>query len=99
MHPELNKYERNLSKKSIERRNTIFFVEVLENILVIYLIIFFIFFQEIALREGSKTFQWWKLPPVNPVIRVYVYNVTNADAFLNNGEKPVLDELGPFTYM
>ena len=45
------------------------------------------------------TFKWWKLPPVNPMIKVYIYNVTNADAFLNNGEKPMLDELGPFTYL
>lgn len=44
------------------------------------------------------TFGWWKTPPVHPSIKVYVYNVTNADAFLNNGEKPILDELGPFAY-
>lgn len=56
-------------------------------------------FQQIVLREGSKTFEWWRLPPVRPVIKVYVYNVTNADAFLNNGEKPYLDELGPFVYL
>ncbi|KAL0281385.1 UNVERIFIED_CONTAM: hypothetical protein PYX00_002386 [Menopon gallinae] len=55
--------------------------------------------KEIALKEGSKTFKWWKVPPVHPVIKIYVYNVTNADAFLNNGEKPVLEELGPYVYI
>lgn len=54
---------------------------------------------EIVLKEESHTFKWWKKPPVNPVMRIYVYNVTNADEFLNNGAKPVLDELGPYVYV
>lgn len=47
----------------------------------------------------------WRKPPVHPVLKVYVYNVTNADEFLTlpaNGEerqKPILEELGPFVYM
>lgn len=47
----------------------------------------------------------WRKPPVHPVLKVYVYNVTNADEFLEvlaPGEervKPVLDELGPYVYM
>ncbi|XP_059061330.1 scavenger receptor class B member 1 isoform X3 [Achroia grisella] len=44
------------------------------------------------------TFEWWARPPVRPFIRVYVYNVTNADEFLNNGSKPILNELGPYVY-
>lgn len=54
---------------------------------------------EIVLKNGSQTFGWWKKPPVHPVMRVYIYNVTNADAFLNNAEKPVLNELGPYVYV
>ncbi|XP_063219988.1 lysosome membrane protein 2 [Bacillus rossius redtenbacheri] len=53
---------------------------------------------EIVLRNGSQTFDWWRLPPVNPVMKVYVYNVTNAEEFLN-GEKLILDELGPYVYV
>jgi len=47
----------------------------------------------------------WRKPPVRPVLKVYVYNVTNADEFLNViapgevREKPILDELGPFVYV
>lgn len=52
----------------------------------------------IVLKEGSPTFGWWRKPPVTPLIKVYVYNVTNAEAFLNEGKKPVLDELGPYVY-
>ncbi|XP_045770104.1 scavenger receptor class B member 1 isoform X1 [Maniola jurtina] len=53
---------------------------------------------ELVLRPGSMTFEWWARPPVRPFVHVYVYNVTNADEFLNNGSKPVLDELGPYVY-
>ncbi|KAJ8916553.1 hypothetical protein NQ315_000195 [Exocentrus adspersus] len=36
--------------------------------------------------------------PVIPTIRVYIFNVTNADEFLNNGSKPIVEELGPYVY-
>lgn len=53
---------------------------------------------QVALRQGGQTFGWWSKPPVTPVMRLYIYNVTNADEFLNNGSKPILDELGPYVY-
>uniref|UniRef100_A0A0A9Z111 Scavenger receptor class B member 1 n=1 Tax=Lygus hesperus TaxID=30085 RepID=A0A0A9Z111_LYGHE len=55
--------------------------------------------RHITLKDGGQVFEMWKKPPVVPVMRVYVYNVTNADDFLNNGDKPILDELGPFVYV
>uniref|UniRef100_A0A1B0CTE9 Scavenger receptor class B member 1 n=2 Tax=Lutzomyia longipalpis TaxID=7200 RepID=A0A1B0CTE9_LUTLO len=54
---------------------------------------------QVALRPGGQSFGWWSRPPVEPFIRLYVYNVTNADEFLNNGSKPILDELGPYVYL
>ncbi|XP_048521544.1 protein croquemort-like, partial [Dendroctonus ponderosae] len=54
---------------------------------------------EVTLRAGSQTTEWWAKPPVVPTIKVYIYNVTNADEFLNNGTKPILDELGPYVYV
>lgn len=54
---------------------------------------------QVALRKGGQSFGWWSKPPVEPFIRIYVYNVTNADEFLNNGTKPILDELGPYVYL
>lgn len=47
-------------------------------------------------------FDLWRKPPVHPVMRIYIYNVTNAEEFLNRGDadvKPILDELGPYTYV
>ncbi|XP_018567458.1 scavenger receptor class B member 1 isoform X2 [Anoplophora glabripennis] len=53
---------------------------------------------EVTLRDGTQAFGWWAKPPVTPIIRIYIYNVTNADEFLNNGSKPIVDELGPYVY-
>lgn len=53
---------------------------------------------QIVLKNGSQSFGWWKKPPVIPKISLYIYNVTNADDFLNNGSKPIVDEIGPYVY-
>ncbi|CAD1479885.1 unnamed protein product [Heterotrigona itama] len=55
--------------------------------------------REIALRDGGRTFNWWREPPVSPRLSIYIYNVTNADEFLNDGEKPALQEVGPYVYL
>ncbi|XP_014479622.1 PREDICTED: scavenger receptor class B member 1 [Dinoponera quadriceps] len=54
--------------------------------------------KELVIRDGGRTYTWWKEPPVVPRMQLYIYNVTNADEFLNNGEKPALQELGPYVY-
>lgn len=54
---------------------------------------------QVALRVGGQSFGWWSKPPVEPMMSIYVYNVTNADEFLNNGSKPALNELGPYVYI
>nr|XP_018906943.1 PREDICTED: scavenger receptor class B member 1 isoform X1 [Bemisia tabaci] len=54
---------------------------------------------QITLKSGGQVFEMWRKPPVHPVMKVYIYNVTNADEFLNDGQKPVLEELGPFVYV
>ena len=44
-------------------------------------------------------FHMWSDPPVNPVIRVYIYNFTNLQDYLSGeAPMPVLNEVGPFTY-
>uniref|UniRef100_A0A8D8S8B9 Scavenger receptor class B member 1 n=1 Tax=Cacopsylla melanoneura TaxID=428564 RepID=A0A8D8S8B9_9HEMI len=55
--------------------------------------------QQLTLRDGAQVFEMWRKPPVNPIMRIHIYNVTNADEFLSvPGTKPVLDEIGPYTY-
>lgn len=53
---------------------------------------------QVALRPGGQTYGWWAKPPVEPKISVYVYNVTNANEFLSNGSKPIVNEVGPYVY-
>lgn len=55
--------------------------------------------KQVSLKEGNKSFDWWRAPPVTPQMHVYIYNVTNADEFLNNGDKPELQEIGPYVYL
>lgn len=55
--------------------------------------------REVSIREGGRAYGWWKEPPVVPHMNIYIYNVTNADEFLNNGDKPILQELGPYVYL
>ncbi|KAF5284609.1 hypothetical protein FQA39_LY16967 [Lamprigera yunnana] len=53
---------------------------------------------QIMLKNGTQAFGWWAKPPVIPIMSIYIYNVTNANDFLNNGTKPIVDELGPYVY-
>ena len=55
------------------------------------------YLQEIPLREGSEIAEAWRKPPITPYLKLYFFNVTNPKRFLN-GAKPVLQEIGPFTY-
>jgi len=54
----------------------------------------------LPLKEGTDTLELWRKPPATPILRVYFFNVTNADEFLkSNGTiKLVLQEFGPYTY-
>lgn len=56
------------------------------------------YFQNLKLSNGSLSFQYWQRPGVIRLTKVYIFNVTNPDNFLNLGEKPKLQEIGPFVY-
>ena len=43
-------------------------------------------------------YQFWEESPVPMYIRFYLFNVTNSDDVINNKAKPVVEEIGPFTY-
>ena len=57
-----------------------------------------IFFQNVPLREDSPITASWLSPPVQPMLRLYYFNVTNPQGFLERGEKPKLVEMGPYVY-
>ncbi|XP_046870890.1 lysosome membrane protein 2-like [Hypomesus transpacificus] len=53
--------------------------------------------REITLTEGSRTFETWKSPPPPVFMQYFFFNLTNADEFLA-GAKPVVQQIGPYTY-
>lgn len=54
--------------------------------------------KEIVLVEGSRVFESWKTPPPPVYMEFFFFNVTNVDAFLGEGAKPVVNQVGPYTY-
>ncbi|EFN74299.1 Scavenger receptor class B member 1, partial [Camponotus floridanus] len=52
----------------------------------------------LRLWNGSISFQYWQKPGVARLTKVYIFNVTNTENFLQFNEKPKLQEIGPFVY-
>ncbi|KAK4878304.1 hypothetical protein RN001_010810 [Aquatica leii] len=48
--------------------------------------------------DGGEIFEMWRKPPVELYLRVFLFNVTNKDAFLNGEEKLRVEEVGPYVY-
>ncbi|XP_047513560.1 scavenger receptor class B member 1 [Pieris napi] len=58
----------------------------------------YIILRELRLWNGSLSYSYWQRPGVIRLTKVYIFNVTNPQGFLENGEKPKLNEVGPFVY-
>ncbi|CAG9857529.1 unnamed protein product [Phyllotreta striolata] len=58
----------------------------------------YIILKNLRLRDGSLSFHYWQKPGVIRLTKVYIFNVTNPERFLQLGEKPKLQEIGPFVY-
>lgn len=54
--------------------------------------------KQISLSQGSLSYPKWESPPVPIYQKFYFYNVTNAAEIEQMGAKPLLEEIGPFTY-
>ncbi|XP_069987003.1 lysosome membrane protein 2-like [Penaeus vannamei] len=52
----------------------------------------------LTLSEDSKTLEAFLSPPVPIYMQFWLFNVTNPDAIRYHGAKPVLREVGPYTY-
>ncbi|XP_066501918.1 lysosome membrane protein 2c isoform X2 [Hoplias malabaricus] len=53
--------------------------------------------QEVVLENGTEAFSVWQSPPSPIYMQFYFFNLTNPDEVVN-GEKPVVIEVGPYTY-
>ncbi|XP_060808892.1 scavenger receptor class B member 1 isoform X1 [Amyelois transitella] len=58
----------------------------------------YIIFRELKIWNGSLSYSYWQKPGVTRLTKVYIFNVTNPQGFLEFGEKPRLVEVGPFVY-
>ena len=56
------------------------------------------FFQKLVFSEGGEIYGIWKTPPVELYIKIYLYNITNSEQFLNGSEKMNIAECGPYVY-
>ncbi|KAK8731131.1 hypothetical protein OTU49_007814 [Cherax quadricarinatus] len=52
----------------------------------------------LMLSENSKTLTSFIKAPVPIYMQIYLFNVTNPDAIRFHGAKPILKEVGPYTY-
>ena len=55
--------------------------------------------QKLIFQEGSEIFNLWRTPPVDLYIKIYLFNVTNAEDFMaGRAEKMQIEEVGPYVY-
>lgn len=53
---------------------------------------------QISLTPTSQSYPLWKDIPVPVYQKFYFFNVTNAQDIEQKGHRPILEEIGPFTY-
>lgn len=54
--------------------------------------------ENIILQSGKETFEKWRETPIAVSFTVYLFNCTNPEAVQERGEKPVLEEVGPYVF-
>ncbi|KAG8454271.1 hypothetical protein GDO86_000786 [Hymenochirus boettgeri] len=53
--------------------------------------------QATVLKNGTEVYEDWVSPPPPVYMQFYFFNVTNPEEVLT-GEKPIVEEIGPYTY-
>ncbi|KAG6447788.1 hypothetical protein O3G_MSEX005186 [Manduca sexta] len=53
--------------------------------------------KSIQLENSSMMYDKWVKLPIPLIFKVYFFNVTNAEG-INEGERPILQEIGPYVY-
>lgn len=50
------------------------------------------------MADNGEIFNLWAKPPVDLYIKIYLFNITNAEAFLAGREKLQVEQVGPYVY-
>ncbi|XP_072757604.1 scavenger receptor class B member 1 isoform X2 [Anoplolepis gracilipes] len=54
---------------------------------------------KITFDDGGETFELWRKPEVNVHVKIYLFNVTNRDEYLDGRESKLrFQEVGPYVY-
>lgn len=52
---------------------------------------------QLEIKEGSRSYEIWRKTPFPLILKVYLFNITNAEAF-EKGAKPDVQECGPYVW-
>jgi scavenger receptor class B, member 1 len=51
------------------------------------------------MRPGSFLFYVWEKPPLEVIMKLYLFNITNAEEFMSGVDKKLkVQEIGPYVY-
>lgn len=53
---------------------------------------------KLKMVPDSILFDLWKQPPIDVFLKVYLFNITNAEEFLQGGVSLKIEEIGPYVY-
>lgn len=55
--------------------------------------------ERLRMRPGLPAYDWWVSPPDEILLRIYLFNITNLEAFLSGTDQKLnLDEVGPIIF-
>ena len=55
--------------------------------------------QQLAVSPNSDLFDLWQNPPINPKMKVYLFNVTNSNEWLKGKDHKIkVNEIGPYVF-
>lgn len=54
--------------------------------------------KKLTLSEESEVFEQWREPSLPIYFEVYFFNITNPDDIEDNISKPIIEEVGPFSF-
>lgn len=59
----------------------------------------FFFGQNLILKNNTKSMEWWQKSPIQPLLKIHIFNYTNIDDFLSGRDKKIkLQDVGPYVY-
>jgi len=55
-------------------------------------------YSQLVVKEGTRTFQAWEHSPVPTYTSFYFFSMLNAEDYVKNNVKPIIEEKGPYVF-